>query len=103
MPPVLHHAQVTTFFFFFCHLLTFFYENWPLGCPQGGCPGPPHPSLYATGYNYVYNVDSLPRSRHRVLAIILIQYVTKTTCNKRQGSQCLAQHCGSCMACSVLS
>src|SRR6218665_1904185 len=40
------------FLFIFCHLPTFsFYKNWPLGCPQGGCPGPshrPHPPLHAT-------------------------------------------------------
>src|SRR6218665_104829 len=30
------------FHFFIGHLPTFFKENWPLGCPQGGCPGPSH-------------------------------------------------------------
>ena len=39
------------FLFIFCHLPTFFYKNWPFGCPQGGCLGPsnrPHPPLHAT-------------------------------------------------------
>src|SRR6218665_2458275 len=30
------------FHFFIGHLPTFCYKNWPLGCPQGGCPGPSH-------------------------------------------------------------
>src|SRR6218665_1578263 len=54
-PQVLHHAPVTTFFdFFFGHLPTFLKKTFlkrPLGCPQGGCPGPshrPHPPLHAT-------------------------------------------------------
>src|SRR6218665_2315506 len=41
------------FLFIFCHLPTFFLKNWPLGCPQGGCPGPshrPHPPLHTTVY-----------------------------------------------------
>ena len=28
----------SSFFVIYLH----FYENWPLGCPQGGCPGPSH-------------------------------------------------------------
>src|SRR6218665_1298607 len=27
------------FLFIFCHLPTFFTQNWPFGYPQGGCPG----------------------------------------------------------------
>src|SRR6218665_4087168 len=41
-PPVLHHAPVTTFFTSFWSFTYIFKENWPLGCPQGGCPGPSH-------------------------------------------------------------
>src|SRR6218665_3267794 len=32
------------FLFIFCHLPTFFYKNWPLGCPPGSMPGAVAPS-----------------------------------------------------------
>ena len=52
MPPVLHHAPVTTFFssllVIYIHFLT---KTVLLDAPQGGCPGPlhrSHPTLHAT-------------------------------------------------------
>src|SRR6218665_2162902 len=54
MPPVLHHAPVTTFFTSFLVIyLHSFKKTGPLDAPQGRCPGPshrPHHPLYATDH-----------------------------------------------------
>ncbi len=52
------------FLFFFSHLPTFFYENWPLGCPQGWMPGAVAPSAppSARHWNNIVYIPSMSLS-----------------------------------------
>src|SRR6218665_3013904 len=61
-PPVLHHAQVTTFFSSSVVIyLHFFTKTYPSDASQGGCLGPshhPHPPLHATARDFSF-VDAV--------------------------------------------
>src|SRR6218665_3357547 len=55
------------FLFFFQSFTTFLYQNWPLGCPQGGCPGPshrPHPPLHVLHYCIIYTKNIIKQRQN---------------------------------------